>query len=129
MRGCVLSSLKEISRSGGGAKTAVFDDLGSHTYRQLLSDSYQIASSLITNHNYYSNNNNNNVSILTPNNSHYVRALCGVWEAGKVGVPLCPAHPHQSLQYFINNSKSNLVLTTQKLKDKVRGDFKNILCM
>ncbi len=98
-------------------KIAIRDSYGSHSYGDLQVKSGRIASALKSA--IKGQNLGRNVAFLSDNNHHYVLAQFGIWKSGQACVPLCKAHPPESLKYYLEDSKSVAVITTSQFKDTV----------
>ncbi|OMJ11227.1 Acyl-CoA synthetase family member 3, mitochondrial, partial [Smittium culicis] len=66
------------------AKPAVIDSTSSHSYAQLLLDSYAVESEIIQ----HISSPGNNVALLIPNSYLYVISTLGIWLSGSAVVPL-----------------------------------------
>lgn len=50
------------------------------------------------------------VGLLLPPGADFVTVLCGIWRAGGVAVPLCPAHPPAEMVHVIQDSGTSLLV-------------------
>ena len=87
--------------------TAIIDPNGSHSYETLLRTSQNIATSLLGNR---SDLSERRVAFLVPSGLEYVATQWGIWQAGGIAVPLCPAHPLPELEYVIENSEADILV-------------------
>ena len=99
-------------------KVALVDGFGAHTYGDLSRNSTTIAKSVKTMLGSKSNVPNK-ISFLCENDSKYINTLFGIWKAGQVAVPLCKAHPSQTLEYYVNDSESVAIIATESQISKV----------
>lgn len=74
------------------------------SYNDILNDSDNL-SKLIPN-----DFKNHNISFLCPNGYDYVKSMFAIWRSGCVAVPLYHLHPLEEMEYYIQNSKSKLLL-------------------
>ena len=80
------------------SNVAFVDYSGPHTYGDLSNKSKIIAKNLKENLGSKCDQPNK-ISFLCENDCSYVNTLLGIWKAGQVAVPLCKAHPTQTLEY------------------------------
>ncbi|OMJ10944.1 Acyl-CoA synthetase family member 3, mitochondrial [Smittium culicis] len=92
------------------AKPAVIDSTSSHSYAQLLLDSYAVESEIIQ----HISSPGNNVAILIPNSYLYVISTLGIWLSGSAVVPLSLMHVKSELGYFLSDSDCKAVLSTNE---------------
>lgn len=96
------------------AAAAILDQNGRHSYGQLVDRSNIVAKALIDEKVF-----DENVSFLCPNDASYAVAQFGVWKSGNSCVPLCKSHPVKSLDYYLSDSQSRILITTKNYADKV----------
>ncbi|HEX4925275.1 MAG TPA: AMP-binding protein, partial [Bdellovibrionales bacterium] len=53
---------------------------------------------------------NSPAGILAPSGFEFAAALTGIWAAGRIAVPLQPAHPIEELQYVVQDTGMDLIL-------------------
>lgn len=99
------------------AKTAIIDPTGHHSYETLLLTAQRIAGSLLGNHQDLSETR---VAFLVPSGLDYVATQWGIWLAGGMAVPLCPAHPVPELEYVIENSEATILVGAGGLQEKLQ---------
>ncbi|OMJ13890.1 Acyl-CoA synthetase family member 3, mitochondrial, partial [Smittium culicis] len=92
------------------AKPAVIDSTSSHSYAQLLLDSYAVESEIIQ----HISSPGNNVALLIPNSYLYVISTLGIWLSGSAVVPLSLMHVKSELGYFLSDSDCKAVLSTNE---------------
>ncbi|OMJ30249.1 Acyl-CoA synthetase family member 3, mitochondrial [Smittium culicis] len=95
---------------GVAAKPAVIDSTSSHSYAQLLLDSYAVESEIIQ----HITSPGNNVALLIPNSYLYVISTLGIWLSGSAVVPLSLMHVKSELGYFLSDSDCKAVLSTNE---------------
>ncbi|XP_055991563.1 malonate--CoA ligase ACSF3, mitochondrial [Sorex fumeus] len=94
-----------------GDRLALVDQHGRHTYRDLYLRSLRLARELCALRGCTSGDlGEERVSFLCANDASYVVAQWATWMSGAVAVPLCRKHPPAELEYFIQDSRSALVL-------------------
>ena len=91
----------------GGARTAILDDDGAHTYGELAAQSAAVASALLRDAPSLSGCR---VAIMAAPGHRFVAALVGTWLAGGVAVPLCAQHPAPELQYVLRDTGAQRAL-------------------
>jgi len=94
-------------------KTAIIDITGSYSYKNLLEASYSTAITILSGK---PTLNSARIAFLIPSSFTYVRVLWAIWRAGGIAVPLSPLHPQPELEYFIENSQTNYIISTKKFK-------------
>ena len=99
-------------------KVAVVDQLGTHTYGDLSTQSNVVANNVSR---FLGSNNDSpkKISFLCDNDSSYINTLFGIWRAGHVAVPLCKTHPSQNLEYYVKDSESVAVIASKTQISKV----------
>lgn len=102
-------------------RTAVVDKFGSFTYNNILELSYQFGQQIIDKcvgiHD--EDLQGRRVAFLCPKDVRYVAVQWAIWRYGGVAVPLSPAHPQNMLEYFITDSQSTLVVSTEQFRSKL----------
>lgn len=94
------------------SRTACVDVKGNWSYSDLLSKSAQIAAALTRTQ--HGNAPQSTVAIMASPGRHYVEATWGAWFNRDIAVPLCLTHPASELQYVIENSEAQSILTTKQ---------------
>ena len=94
-------------------KTAIIDITGSYSYKNLLEASYSTAITILSGK---PTLNSARIAFLIPSSFTYVRVLWAIWRAGGIAVPLSPLHPQPELEFFIENSQTNYIISTKKFK-------------
>lgn len=110
------------------SRIAVGDARGEHTYARLLQDARQVAGFLLRQAG-AADLRETRVAFLTSPDSRYVATLWGVWLAGGITVPLCPAHPPAELRYFVENSEADLLIADRAHIEKLAETGGNVLCL
>jgi long-subunit acyl-CoA synthetase (AMP-forming) len=82
-------------------KTAIYDNIGSHSYNYITHQSDKISRAISRTLKIQGSN----VAFLTPNNHQYILAQWAIWKSGYSCVPLCKNHPPETLKYYIQDSK------------------------
>lgn len=101
-----------------GSKTAVTDISGiSHSYEQLNKYSKALALDLQRSH-------GPGISVIANFNSpgsNYIITTLAAWHLGAAIVPLCTSHTAAELQYFVEDSSSNVIVSTSDISGKLSG--------
>ena len=101
-------------------RTALIDQHGSHTYSDLLSVANNVSDKIPESHRTKVEGcSAARIAVLCPNDISYVVAQWATWMSGAIFVPLCASHPPSELKYFIEDSKSDLVITTEEMQGKL----------
>lgn len=69
------------------------------------------------------------VGICTPRTPEMIAAMLGVWKAGAAYLPLDPEYPEERLLFMLKDTDARIVLTEQKLVQKVGGSAAAVLCI
>lgn len=93
--------------AGNGARTAIIDEGGPHSYDDLLDASEQAAGCLLDGQ---GDLDGARVAYLVPPSLAHVAVQWGIWRAGGVAVPLCILHPPAELAYVIGDSDAEIVV-------------------
>ncbi|KAG8437583.1 hypothetical protein GDO86_008335 [Hymenochirus boettgeri] len=100
-------------------RTAVVDQHGQHTYKDLYLRSFKLSRKIVQILGYPSNREPDRVSFLCPNNSSYVECQWAIWMSGAIAVPLCKSHPPPELKYVLQDSQSALVVAEENYANLV----------
>uniref|UniRef100_T1J500 AMP-dependent synthetase/ligase domain-containing protein n=1 Tax=Strigamia maritima TaxID=126957 RepID=T1J500_STRMM len=100
-------------------RVAIKDSNGDHTYDFLSQQSEKLskiildclASKNIT-------KGQTRVAHLCPNDASYVVAQWAIWKSGNVSLPLHFSHPSSLVKYYIEDSKSSIILSTSDMVSK-----------
>ena len=108
-------------------RTALFDQNGQHTYGDLLALSNNLASTISeTLGAKQGDSGGKRVAFLCPNDSSYIITQWAVWMGGSVCVPLSKSHPPAELKYFIQDSDSKLIVTTEEFAERLHPIAKQL---
>ena len=88
-------------------RTALVSNGKSYSYSQLL-DAYQNVTANLLNGK--PDLNEARITFLIPPSFEYTAIQWGIWAAGGIAVPLCVLHPLPSIQYVLEDTKSNIVI-------------------
>jgi amino acid adenylation domain-containing protein len=69
------------------------------------------------------------VGICVERSIEMVVGLLGIWKAGGAFVPLDPVYPRERLEYMIGDAGVGLVLTQQRLVERLAGVAGQLLCL
>ncbi|XP_033075257.1 malonate--CoA ligase ACSF3, mitochondrial isoform X1 [Trachypithecus francoisi] len=98
-----------------GDRTALVDQHGRHTYRELYSRSLRLSQEICRLRGCVGGDlRGERVSFLCANDASYVVAQWASWMSGGVAVPLYRKHPAAQLEYVICDSQSSVVLAGQE---------------
>ncbi|XP_049558791.1 malonate--CoA ligase ACSF3, mitochondrial isoform X3 [Orcinus orca] len=96
---------------GFGDRIALVDQHGSHTYKDLYSRSLCLSREICRLRGCADRDlREERVSLLCSNDISFVVAQWATWMSGGIAVPLCRKHPQAQLEYFIQDSRSSVVL-------------------
>ncbi|XP_029058180.1 acyl-CoA synthetase family member 3, mitochondrial isoform X4 [Monodon monoceros] len=96
---------------GFGDRIALVDQHGSHTYKDLYSRSLCLSREICRLRGCADGDlREERVSLLCGNDVSFVVAQWATWMSGGIAVPLCRKHPQAQLEYFIQDSRSSVVL-------------------
>lgn len=94
---------------GAGARPAITDGDGPHTYRELREASATIARRLLDAAD-GDDLGGARVAFHVAPGLEYVATLLGVWRAGGIAVPLCLSHPEPELAYVLDDTAAAFVV-------------------
>ena len=100
-----------ICALGFGDRLALVDQHGGHTYKDLYSRSLCLSREICRLRGRADGDlREERVSLLCGNDVSFVVAQWATWMSGGIAVPLCRKHPRAQLEYFIQDSRSSVVL-------------------
>ncbi|XP_072321429.1 malonate--CoA ligase ACSF3, mitochondrial [Eucyclogobius newberryi] len=103
-----------------GDKTAIVDDSGSHSYKQLYSSSLGLAARITDALSCGTGDvGGKRISFLCANDASYTVAQWAAWICGGTAVPLYRKHPPSEMEYIISDSQSSLLVAGHKLADRL----------
>ncbi|XP_029464470.1 acyl-CoA synthetase family member 3, mitochondrial isoform X2 [Rhinatrema bivittatum] len=101
--------------SAFGDKTAIVDQNGHHSYRDLYRLSHRLCQQIHKVLKCLSGDlQEERISFLCPNDASYVVAQWASWMSGAIAVPLHWKHPPPELEYVIQDSQSCLVIVEER---------------
>jgi malonyl-CoA/methylmalonyl-CoA synthetase len=86
---------------------AITDEQGAHPYAELLQQSSTVAAALLAGR---EDLQEERIAFVVTPGSEWVATLWGIWRAGGVAVPLPLSSPTPELEYFIDDSKTALLV-------------------
>ncbi|MCH7696918.1 MAG: acyl-CoA synthetase [Proteobacteria bacterium] len=98
-------------------RTAIISAGIDYTYTDLLRDSKNTALLLLDGS---KDLNEARVAFLFSSGYDYVRVQWAIWRAGGIAVPLCTTYPSAELEYFIADSRADIVVAEDALQEKVK---------
>ncbi|KAL1491116.1 hypothetical protein ABEB36_011760 [Hypothenemus hampei] len=108
-------------------KAAIIDQTGTYTFSNIFIEA-QVLSDKITQK--VNGKLGEKVLFLCPNDASYVITVWAIWMSGQIAVPLSPLHPEPLLEYYINDTRSKLIIATteykkslKKLAEKTQSNF------
>ncbi len=105
----VLDFFKQQVEKQSG-KVAVYDSEHTFTYGKLDKQSNQIAKNITS---LTKDSNINCIGVLMERSTHLIAMLLGILKAGKSYIPLDPTFPNERLQYIIDHSHLEILITDQ----------------
>ncbi|HKA06014.1 MAG TPA: condensation domain-containing protein, partial [Gemmataceae bacterium] len=69
------------------------------------------------------------VAVCLKRSADMVAAVLAVTKVGAAYVPLDPAYPKERLAFMLEDTKTPVVLTEQHLRERIPGDFPNVICL
>ncbi|XP_033847813.1 malonate--CoA ligase ACSF3, mitochondrial [Periophthalmus magnuspinnatus] len=101
-------------------KTAITDDSGAHSYKQLYSSSLWLAARIRAALGCGTGDvGGKRISFLCGNDASYTVAQWAAWISGGTAVPLYRKHPPSELEYIICDSQSSLLVAGHSFADKL----------
>ncbi|KAM4613968.1 malonate--CoA ligase ACSF3, mitochondrial isoform 1-T2 [Discoglossus pictus] len=101
-------------------RTALVDQHGQHTYRDLYLRSQALSKEITRLLGRPDNDvSPERISFICPNDSSYVVCQWAVWMSGAIAVPLYRNHPPSELEYVLQDSQSSLVVAEDMYVDTV----------
>lgn len=98
-----------------GDRVALIDQHGHHTYKDLYCRSLRLSQEICRLRECASRDlREERISFMCSNDVSYVVAQWASWMSGGIAVPLYRKHPLADLEYFIQDSRSSLVLAGQE---------------
>ncbi len=104
-----MESLPLVARARGhGARPAIVDVAGSHTYDDLLDASARVAAALLADR---KDLEEARVAYFIPPGFDHIAVQWGIWRAGGIAVPLALSHPPAELDYVIRDAGASIVVS------------------
>lgn len=97
-------------------KVAIIDENGTYTYEQLLNVSGQIAQHLLDKTG-KADLEETRVAFMAIPNFYYAAIQWGIWQAGGIAVPLGVSHPLPEIEYILDDTKAEVILTTNDYQE------------
>ncbi|WP_299453589.1 acyl-CoA synthetase [uncultured Microscilla sp.] len=97
-------------------KVAIIDENGTYTYEQLLEVSAVIAQHLLEQTG-KTDLNETRVAFMAMPNFYYAAIQWGIWQAGGIAVPLGISHPIPEIEYILDDTQAEVILTTHLYQD------------
>jgi acyl-CoA synthetase (AMP-forming)/AMP-acid ligase II len=105
-----------------GERVAIFDETSSWTYSRLATGSGRVARALAD-----EGVAEENVAFLCGNDASYAVSQFGIWKSGNACVPLFKSHPTKSLGYYVDDSRSRVIIASKSYADKVvKGSHRKV---
>lgn len=120
---CGIPLIEAALANGNGI--AIIDNDGEYSYQSLALQAQTVALELLHGRTDLAEAR---VAFLVPSSFSYVIAQWGIWLAGGVAVPLCTAHPTPELEYVIENSEADIIITHPDFEDRINPIAKTRGC-
>lgn len=101
-------------------RTAIVDDNGTYTYRQILRASHLLSDIILETLDCKESMQGDSIAVLTSNSVAYTICKWAAWISGAKVVPLCKTHPPSEWKYFIEDAQCKLILATDEFADGLR---------
>ena len=102
-------------------RIAIVDQHGPHSYRNLLMLTNYLTDKICDKLKAKKDDTNGKrVAFLCPNDISYVVTQWSAWMSGSVAVPLSKSTPPASLEYFIQDSQSSIVVSTEEFAEVIQ---------
>jgi malonyl-CoA/methylmalonyl-CoA synthetase len=102
------------------ARLAITDDRGEHTYGEISHHAHMIAAALPA-----FRSEGDRIAILVSPGASFVASLVGAWLAGACVVVLSPLHPTPETAYFVDDSRSSVIIASRDLAPRLDELAKN----
>ena len=99
-----------------GEKVAISNTTSQFTYKQLLTDSAALASTLLGDE---ADLEEARIAFLAPGGPEYATIQWGIWRAGGTATPLCLSAAEPEFEYSITDSEASRVIATREQATKV----------
>ena len=99
-----------------GEKVAISNTTSQFTYKQLLTDSAALASTLLGDE---ADLEEARIAFLAPGGPEYATIQWGIWRAGGTATPLCLSATEPEFEYSITDSEASRVIATREQATKV----------
>jgi len=99
-----------------GEKVAISNTTSQFTYKQLLTDSAALASTLLGDE---VDLDEARIAFLAPGGPEYATIQWGIWRAGGVATPLCLSAAEPEFEYSLTDSEASRVIATREQATKV----------
>ncbi|XP_065224561.1 malonate--CoA ligase ACSF3, mitochondrial [Planococcus citri] len=96
-------------------RIAITDQFGDYSYRNVFNGSKTLADTLTE---ALEEKVQERVSFLCKNDASYIMTLWACWMTGQIGVPLNPHHPDEMLEYFLLDSETSVLVTTNEYAER-----------
>lgn len=107
-------------------RTAIMDQNGCFLYEDLLHYSCALSRRLTDVINQMTVKKDARVAFLCPNDMSYVVAQWATWMSDSIAVPLCKSHPSSELEYTIQDSQANVLITTEEFESILKPLSENL---
>ncbi|KAG5674326.1 hypothetical protein PVAND_004302 [Polypedilum vanderplanki] len=98
-------------------KTAIKDINGEKTYLELISGSFKLSKQISD---VCAKESLAKVAFLCNNDISYILSQWATWMSGQIAIPLSTAHPVELLEFYIQDSETNLIITTPQYEEKLK---------
>lgn len=101
-----------------GQRVAVRSAAGSHTYRDLLKGSENVATVLLEG---AQDLQEARIAFLLPPGERYIQTQWGIWRAGGIAVPLSLSATDQELEYALEDAQASAVVVSRERAEKLQA--------
>ncbi len=101
-------------------RVAITDDRGEHTYADISEHAHAVAATLTA-----LRKGDDRIAILVSPGATFVASLIGAWMSGACVVVLSPLHPTPETAYFLDDSRSHVILASSDLAPRLGELAKN----
>ena len=98
-------------------RVAISDEVGTHTYADLLAASERGAARLLDGN---TDLDEARIAFMVEPSFDYVRAQWATWRAGGIAVPLCLTHPAPELEYVLDTTTPVIAIASSRYADLLR---------
>ncbi|KAF5301122.1 hypothetical protein FQR65_LT08952 [Abscondita terminalis] len=95
-------------------RIAIRDEKGDYTYGNMYAAAAELANNITK---AIDKRENSQVLFLCPNDVTYIITKWAIWMSGHVAVPVSNLHPRELIEYYVDDSESDLLITTTQFSE------------